>query len=1605
MQQKEIILINKGMRRDLSVSKAEESSAYDNRNIRITTTDKDTLLSVTNERGNKVVDGMTFSGVLIGHAVLNDYIVLFTIDDKTSRIYRVEYTGSGFKSLVLFEGALGFDTEHPIETLADYETEDIQKVYWLDGKNVLRFINISDTYLKAHLEEGYTLDNPKFTFADYTDWFDSTRSSETTPSVTLTKNNSGNSRANGVVQYFLTYYNKNGQQTGIIYSSPLVYLTPEDRGGAADQTNNNRIVISVSGLDKSFECVRLYSIVRTSRDGSAVGYIVADSSIIDGEAVFVDDGAHLEAVDPTSFLFLGSSTAVFGTMTQKDGTLFLGNMKSVGYSGVNGIETAVKETAFILSGDGFTPGKDWESAIVSFRYSDDKDIDSPTGHIPHITASGYYPYKSQLQYTNAQISTFKGGEKYRFALRFIRSNGTMSKPFWIGDKVNPYYPTMSYSSRIRRAVAVCVVPKAIVDAAEAGKFSSVQLMIAQATYSDRSVQAQGIVCPTVFNLFDRYSGKDFVQSSWIYRPRRGAYPYSHLSVMNNSNTPHAEIQCNWWDDGVTKDRKGGSSDSHVPTPLYYTDSDGKLVNAPAGTLSYNYISLQIIISAFRMDFFPAYMYSGSVYVEYFDSAEELAPASNYNYKNLLANGFTNNSRRASIVSQVLSAYDEFGIPVSMRADAGTIYGWLDAAKNNSGLFRAGYYVENQGKQKADDYDYDVSASFARLSREYYFVDESIVTLNSPEISHEAVSLDRNSGLKFRIVGAALMSGNISDYSIETENREYPGGNSVVYSFSHQNISDDVEGLSAWPLYSEYGYKKGSDGGYEQVYAPYNYMMYMWHKSGSIPPFSKDGKSWSVLTKKLFANLHFSCYSLYNNYGVNSWVVTPTDVRQVSAAGADAYELKRGSDTVIYAADIDKAVLVPDTVEYPVYFSKDVVYPAQGLTLATTDDSIQSVSDPVNITYRSAAHAVIGLPISTGDTLLPYMDENEAYTFNTEAGAPHASWQSSSTSGQTLLYRVVSSLTAEKIADVSDGAYGTFEYLAETNDRYLMRASCSAMGNTTVTAMDAMLEKVAAAGKTVYVHLKYTKDSSANKVIITDAARIITDKTSVKAGLSSNLVKLIFNSELPMTSIYYALYKEGEVIASNTVQLNGKTNCNITLRPSGVSWSTILQLAYKITYGTYIGDDKQTYNIVEALDRTAEADRIRVYFLYTTYTAKRYYILDKAKVIDPFTNDVEYTFLNIAYTPNYKFKLDAEHKITNLGTSVDEYRRPIQNLFELSDASMMEDAQKYLYIGELYHDYDGLSANNPALDTRYGGITESAVEGNTFIQAGPRMPLSHTEFVEDYSQVTLDTDDLFSRILNKTSSSGSSYKLNLLSSPSIGDDGLVSHGIMEQIDLQSLNGITADDLLPTSSDKVSGLRVQQTEDGWVSVIDGLDDAFVALLSKSDYYKIAVLRNGYARRGKWRKYINKYGTEQTSHTSRNNYRKFRRGYRNGLPAYRLRIIGIDLLIAGNQSGDNDFKKHSQTYQCYYKDATLISNLGDKLIMPTRLDSDGLPSFKQTRDNRFCQRSAADITELFIGLYHLENSGWKLASNVVQVRGRNEAKTQIWEFDKTNIIASTE
>lgn len=261
-----------GMQRDMSISKHPSSFLYDAHNIRLTARGEDTLLTITNERGPSVVKksviqdnslittdvDIQVTGTYLGHCLLGKYLVVFSTyittppQSKPDYITRIDLSTK--EVVVLYNGKLNFDPNYKIEAVASYENELIQKVYWTDGYNQPRLINIA-----GDIKEN--VDN-QFNFV---------RDLKLQEQVTIKKQlESSGSFAPGVIQYAFTYYNKHGQESNIFYISPLLYISHKDRGGSPEDKVENAFRISVRNLDDTFDYLRIYSIQRTSLNATPI---------------------------------------------------------------------------------------------------------------------------------------------------------------------------------------------------------------------------------------------------------------------------------------------------------------------------------------------------------------------------------------------------------------------------------------------------------------------------------------------------------------------------------------------------------------------------------------------------------------------------------------------------------------------------------------------------------------------------------------------------------------------------------------------------------------------------------------------------------------------------------------------------------------------------------------------------------------------------------------------------------------------------------------------------------------------------------------------------------------------------------------------------------------------------------------------------------------------------------------------------------------------------------------------------------------------------------------------------------------------------------------
>lgn len=1084
--QKVVQFKTKGMQRDLSASAFNSEYSYENKNVRVMPTDESTLLSLINEKGNKKSSiagvGDHIKGIPIGQALVNNELIIFAAgdddyrladitpnifeapdifpcdvlitdltagEDTTSditpdlssigditfvdcpyklnldvdsmlddRIYKMWFNNGVLSGKRMFRGNLGFNFKYPIETISFYENADIRKVYWTDGLNQPRVINISAA---SEVVNKWN-----------TNSFDFVRTINLNEEVVIERNivSSGNF-APGVIQYALTYFDKYGQESNIFYTSPLYYVSYNNRGASPEDRVSNSFTINIDIDNQSnvFDYIRIYSIHRTSLNATPTVRRVVDLippsnklatkqvdsykinlpankfvlykgntaeysldkytpsgeltgsktwtfdageynailinensslrwdnksgkqfiiSIVNSNQAtmylssreemtygtynrskisYTDNGIAGDSIDPTELLYVGGEEVVFGTMAQKDNTLFLGDI-------------VLKRKTLDSTIRNYFRGKE-----ITFR---------DTGYKPYpknLTPpepKGYYPYDNQLKLNSHQIKTFKYLEYYRFGIQAQHYTGKWSEPIWINDVRNTVHidTTFYNSSEISLPIAEYILnDRTIIDKLLNQGYVRIRPVVVYPTINDREVVCQGILCPTVYNISDRYGNSPFAQSSWFIRPN---IPFDEYKAFHY----HQSSEGTWSGDWI-------GLGEYLGEPSIYSR---------AGIISNNRTVINYSEGQYNAD-----TVNKGAWAEF-----------RHNYP----------------------------IPSNDKRNAEIQCIWNPPAKP---------YVSK------DFSDSDI-ASWVSENSENYYVDQSILTLHSPDIEfdNEVRSID-TSGLQLRIVGIVPMTAFASDIDIQTstpvnnfyDSSELPIGFykepvGVENSFNTQKVAYPYNTIHGDSYFGYRGLMSGAfwfdeitaykkDTGNTQ-HLTTGFVVYPWHRNGSLnnTKFATDGYRSAMLNKKKLSNMKFSYKTQYldPSYIWNTYVegdANKTGISGVSVFDSNEVTLVRlpapansNLSDINYYGNVDKLLTISRVGDkkdgYPIMTTgvqnadtnAHLLFSGGYMQIDSRFTDQITGTDPVRIKYKSTPHAVLALNYTTSGNqrILPMIQDRD-----------------------------------------------------------------------------------------------------------------------------------------------------------------------------------------------------------------------------------------------------------------------------------------------------------------------------------------------------------------------------------------------------------------------------------------------------------------------------------------------------------------------------------------------------------------------------------------------------------------------------------------------------
>jgi hypothetical protein len=417
---------------------------------------------------------------------------------------------------ILWSGDLGFNANNGIETIGYYESKEVIKVYWTDGKNQPRMINIMTP---RELRNGINCvwDNKTFDFVQEINGSEKCK---------IKKQFGGGAFPAGSVQYYFTYSNQGGCETNPFISTPIYYTSQSSKGNSPLMITDNTFKITLYNLSKRFDYVNIYSVVRSTQNSQPYCKKVISLSMKNRNKTitFTDNNLLGETIDHTYLLMLQGTPINALTMAEKDNTLFLGNINKLVYN-MTPDEKEKLKNCFIVTQklrryQNYNPNEEewYENAVDETYRNDDTEK----------TIS--------LEKNSSEIKTFMYNEYYRLGIQLQDKFGKWTDPIFIQDikcdlpiSNRIKYETSQEDGEKNVSNLQSFIPyfdlridtgmlDTFNEITNKYEYKRIRPVIVYPNISSRNVLCQGLLSPTMFNYSDRSVNGPFNFSSYFFRP-------------------------------------------------------------------------------------------------------------------------------------------------------------------------------------------------------------------------------------------------------------------------------------------------------------------------------------------------------------------------------------------------------------------------------------------------------------------------------------------------------------------------------------------------------------------------------------------------------------------------------------------------------------------------------------------------------------------------------------------------------------------------------------------------------------------------------------------------------------------------------------------------------------------------------------------------------------------------------------------------------------------------------------------------------------------------------------------------------------------------------
>jgi hypothetical protein len=486
MDNRHINTFIEGMDKSNAPSKVKNTTYYHAEELSLVTYTGLNFGTFINQAGNSLLFRLPENYSFHGYGNIRDRAVILArhVTGNDDRVYVLDFEGDRIVNLdtnlypqeLVYEGDLNFDILHPIrKVIGRYETETVQKIYFTDFYNNVRFMNVEDPDLST-----YTAD--RFEFVPFIDF----------NSVELLSIGQG-ALPTSTVQYSYQLYNLNGAESIIspagelinLYTDPLSETTTINVEGSQQGTSSGKsVTIKLDAIDPRFDRIRLIRLTYEDINTDPKVDIVTEQ-VVGADFTYTDYGNTLETIP---FTFYRELTNLFKAqdLETKNNYLFAAGIQESYFefdydarayrfrSSVHG--SGLSQVGTVYDADG-TNGRNIDKLESDWNVPEEHDAFNI-----HNNLSGDTFNPNFLHIYQSDGVTI-GGEginiKYRFSIKEILIDETTgarsSQQHYVGlegSSENPSYA--SYASPYQRAKALGyqrdeIYPFAIVGFDERGR--------------------------------------------------------------------------------------------------------------------------------------------------------------------------------------------------------------------------------------------------------------------------------------------------------------------------------------------------------------------------------------------------------------------------------------------------------------------------------------------------------------------------------------------------------------------------------------------------------------------------------------------------------------------------------------------------------------------------------------------------------------------------------------------------------------------------------------------------------------------------------------------------------------------------------------------------------------------------------------------------------------------------------------------------------------------------------------------------------------------------------------------------------------------------------